>query len=54
MEAGVELQSARIATLGERAEDIFFITDKSNKPISDPHICENLAALLRQQLDQAL
>lgn len=53
MESGVELQNARIATLGERAEDIFFITDKQQQPISDPRVCEALAGLLREQLDQA-
>jgi [protein-PII] uridylyltransferase len=54
MQAGVKLQSARILTLGERAEDVFFITDKDNKPISDPDTCKNLEDLLREQLDQAL
>lgn len=51
MEAGVELQNARIATLGERAEDIFFITDKNHQRISDPAVCEALARNLREQLD---
>jgi [protein-PII] uridylyltransferase len=53
MECGVELQNARIATLGERAEDVFFITDKNQQPIADPEICERLALMLRDQLDQA-
>jgi [protein-PII] uridylyltransferase len=53
MESGVDLQNARIATLGERAEDVFFITDKQQQPISDPVLCENLANMLRDQLDQA-
>jgi [protein-PII] uridylyltransferase len=53
MESGVELQNARIATLGERAEDVFFITDKKQQPISDPAVCEQLAGMLREQLDQA-
>jgi len=52
MEAGVDLQNARIATLGERAEDVFFITDKQQQPISDPAVCEQLADRLREQLDQ--
>lgn len=53
MDCGVELQNARIATLGERAEDVFFITDKNQQPITDPATCEKLALLLRDQLDQA-
>lgn len=51
MEAGVELHNARIATLGERAEDMFFITDKNHHRISDPEVCESLARTLREQLD---
>ncbi|HET8731650.1 MAG TPA: [protein-PII] uridylyltransferase [Moraxellaceae bacterium] len=53
MECGVSLQNARIATLGERAEDVFFITDKQHQPITDPALCEQLAQALRDQLDQA-
>jgi [protein-PII] uridylyltransferase len=53
MEQGVSLQNARIATLGERAEDVFFITDKQHQPITDAGLCEQLALALRDQLDQA-
>lgn len=52
MDTGVVLQNARIATLGERAEDVFFITDKQQQPISDPVVCKQLADRLREQLDQ--
>ncbi|MFP5430284.1 MAG: [protein-PII] uridylyltransferase [Gammaproteobacteria bacterium] len=52
METGVILQNARIATLGERAEDVFFITDQQQQPISDPAVCKQLADRLRKQLDQ--
>ncbi len=31
----VQIQNARIATYGERAEDIFFITDALNQPVND-------------------
>ena len=34
-ECGARLQNAKIATYGERAEDIFFITDRRNRPL-DP------------------
>lgn len=52
MEAGVILQNARIATLGERAEDVFFLSDEKQQPISDPALCETLAHNLKTQLDQ--
>ncbi len=52
MDEGVSLQAARIATLGERAEDVFFITDTALRPLSDPAQCEHLIQTLRDQLDQ--
>ncbi len=51
MEHKVNLQNARIATLGERAEDVFFLTDSEQQPISDPELCERLCDALRSQLD---
>ncbi len=33
---GVLLQSAKIATFGERAEDIFFVTDSEGNPLDTP------------------
>jgi [protein-PII] uridylyltransferase len=33
--SGVRLHNAKIATFGERAEDIFFVTDRENRPL-DP------------------
>ena len=33
---GVRLQNAKIATYGERVEDIFYLTDMENNPINDP------------------
>ena len=32
---GVRLQNAKISTFGERAEDVFFVTDADNRPV--PH-----------------
>src|SRR5690606_34410534 len=32
MDFGVQLQNAKISTLGERVEDIFFITDANKQP----------------------
>ena len=48
----VELQNAKIATLGERVEDVFFITNKDQKPIEDPAICEAIQKAIRDELDE--
>jgi [protein-PII] uridylyltransferase len=46
------LQNAKIATLGERVEDIFFITNNQGQPLSDPQLCEQLQNEICQQLDR--
>lgn len=53
MDHGVSLQNARIATLGERVEDVFFLTDGQQQPLSDPELCERLCNSLRSQLDES-
>ena len=30
----MRLQNAKIATFGERAEDVFFVTDSGNRPLA--------------------
>ncbi len=52
LEFGIQLQNAKITTLGERVEDIFFITDRFGQPLSDPKQCEDLQREIRRQLDQ--
>ncbi|MEW6648324.1 MAG: [protein-PII] uridylyltransferase [Pseudomonadota bacterium] len=42
MECDVRLQNAKIATLGARVEDIFFITDAANRPLQDVTQMERL------------
>ena len=32
---GVDIEAAKIMTIGERAEDVFYITDESGKPLDD-------------------
>mgnify|MGYP000426804517 CR=1 FL=1 len=32
---GVRVHSARVATIGERVDDVFFITDSGNRPVDD-------------------
>jgi len=34
VKCGVRVQNAKIATIGERVEDVFFITDNNNKPLT--------------------
>jgi len=47
---GTRLQGAKIATYGERVEDIFFITDRNNALIKDDIKLECLAKTITQSL----
>jgi [protein-PII] uridylyltransferase len=49
-ECGVRLLNAKIATLGSRAEDIFYITDRDNQPLGDNTQYECLEKSLRKHL----
>ncbi|HLV16935.1 MAG TPA: ACT domain-containing protein, partial [Pseudomonas sp.] len=46
----ISLQNAKITTLGERVEDVFFITDANNQPLSDPELCARLQRAIVEQL----
>lgn len=48
----VLLQNARIATLGERVEDVFYITDAQGDMIRDPALCERLKQSIKEKLDK--
>jgi [protein-PII] uridylyltransferase len=48
---GVVLQAAKIQTLGERVEDVFFITDGAHKPLDDPQLCASIQEAIRRELD---
>jgi [protein-PII] uridylyltransferase len=50
-EERVDLHAAKIATLGERAEDVFYLTDRAQRPL-DEAATERLRARLMQALDQ--
>ena len=49
-ECGMRLLNAKIATLGSRAEDIFYITDRNNQPLEDSEQYECLEKSLRKHL----
>lgn len=51
LEHRVRLTNAKIATLGERVEDVFFVTDEHGEQISDPTVCQALQQDLCQMLD---
>ncbi|WP_152207576.1 [protein-PII] uridylyltransferase [Marinobacter changyiensis] len=51
LEHRVKLTNAKIATLGERVEDVFFVTDEHGNAISDPAICQALQQNLCTMLD---
>ena len=48
----VELKAAKIQTLGERVEDVFFLTDEAHQPITDPKLCEAIQLAIRTELDE--
>ncbi len=53
IEFDLSLQNAKIATLGERVEDVFFITDAHNQPLTDPALCARLQQAIINQLEEA-
>jgi [protein-PII] uridylyltransferase len=50
----INLLDARITTLGERVEDLFFVTDQSNKPIDDQDLIDKISSELKIELERRL
>ena len=50
LEAGIAVQTAKIMTIGERAEDIFLISDSAGKALDEP-VCNRLRDRLLETLD---
>ncbi|HSD69128.1 MAG TPA: ACT domain-containing protein, partial [Woeseiaceae bacterium] len=50
-EYGIDIEMAKILTIGERAEDVFYVVDRHGEPLSDA-VCTALKADLITRLDQ--
>lgn len=51
VEFGLSITAAKITTLGERVEDVFFVTDAAGQPLQDERINTRIATRLRHVLD---
>ncbi|MDZ7826762.1 MAG: hypothetical protein U5R48_12975 [Gammaproteobacteria bacterium] len=52
--AGSGVHNAKIATLGERIDDVFFITDEHDRPITDPGRIETLRRAICERIDEEI
>jgi UTP:GlnB (protein PII) uridylyltransferase len=50
-EFGLDLTTAKIATLGERVEDVFYVTDQDGCNLYDPDFIARLKAHLAHEID---
>ena len=49
-DCNVQLRNARIATFGEKAEDMFYIVDRQDRPVADPQIQDCLRERIAEYL----
>ena len=54
VELNIHLVNAKISTMGERVEDIFYITNAKGRPLDDPQVCRTLQETICRQLDTQL
>jgi [protein-PII] uridylyltransferase len=48
----LRVHNAKISTLGERVEDVFFITDRQDQMIEDPELIEAIQQDIKTELDE--
>ncbi len=51
MRFNLHLHSAKIATLGERVEDVFYLTDESDQAIKDLDLCREIEQTICRELN---
>ncbi|OUS13182.1 [protein-PII] uridylyltransferase [Gammaproteobacteria bacterium 53_120_T64] len=51
MRFNLHLHSAKIATLGERVEDVFYLTDAQNQPLNDMDLCHDIEQTICRELN---
>ncbi|MEH6626292.1 MAG: [protein-PII] uridylyltransferase [Motiliproteus sp.] len=54
LECQIHLSKARIVNVGERVEDVFFITDNELQAITDPELAERLQSRIIEELDRQI
>jgi len=52
MECNIRVHAAKIATLGERVEDLFWVTNQDNTPLDDETKNQLISSQIREALDQ--
>ena len=50
IEFEINIENAKILTIGERAEDVFYVVDENNRPLTED-VCEQLREWLVKRLD---
>ena len=54
VEFDISVHSAKISTLGERVEDVFFVTDARGGPLRDPDFNQRFTSRVKEVLDAVL
>jgi len=52
VDMGIIVQGAKIQTLGERVEDVFFLTAADGAPLADPALIEKMQTRICKLLDE--